>query len=257
MSDKETIWLEGLVSIEAAMQSGSREVETIYLHLSAKRKQDRRVGRLCKTAVSQNIPITEVDADYIEARVSGKSHGGVIAAVGPRRFVALDALLVEGIRPFIVMLDGIEDPFNFGQAIRSLYAAGVDGIVVRPRNWTTAAAVVARASAGATELVPMAIAETAEAAAQFFKTKGLAIACTSDKQAQSIYQTDLTVPLFLLIGGEKRGITRSFLDQADLLLQIPYQQTTYKQSLGTVASAAIIGFEVMRQRGERPEGFVS
>ncbi len=248
MNNEATIWLEGLVSIEAALQSDNREIEAIYLHLSPKRKRDRRVARLRKTAVSQNIPITEVTTDFIESRVSGKSHGGVIAAVGPRRFVALDALVVEGKRPFIVMLDGIEDPFNFGQAVRSLYAAGVDGIVVRPRNWTTAAAVVARASAGATELVPMAIAETAVAAAQFCKSKGLTIACTSDKQSQSIYQTDLTVPLFLLIGGEKRGITRSFLDQADLLLQIPYQQTSYKHSLGAVASAAIIGFEVMRQR---------
>lgn len=248
MSDQEQTWLEGLVSIEAVLHSGSREITEIFLHLPAKRERDRRVARLRKTAVSQNIPITEVNADFIAAHVSGQSHGGVIAAVGPRRFVALAELLVEGKRPFIVMLDGIEDPFNFGQAIRSLYAAGVDGIVVRPRNWTTAAAVVARASAGATELVPMAIAETAEFAAEFFKAQGLTIACTSDKQSQSIYQTDLTVPLFLLIGGEKRGITRSFLDQADLLLQIPYGQPAYKQSLGAVASAAVIGFEIMRQR---------
>ncbi len=247
--EAEKIWLEGIVSIEAVLQSRSREVEAIYVHLSSKRKRDRRVARLRKTAVSQNIPFEEVAAEFIEARVSGKSHGGVIAAVGPRRFVALADLLVDGKRPFIVMLDGVEDPFNFGQAIRSLYAAGVNGIVVRPRNWTTAASVVARASAGATELVPMAIAETAESAAQFYKEHGLTISCTSEKEAYSIYETDLNIPLFLLIGGEKRGITRSFLDQSDLRLQIPYQQPNYTQSLGVAASAAILGFEIMRQRG--------
>ena len=250
MNEAEAIWLEGLVSIEAALQSGNRDILGIYLHLSPKRKRDRRVARLRKTAVSQNISVTEVDIDFIEARVNGQSHGGVIAEVGARRFVALDELLVEGKRPFIVMLDGVEDPFNFGQAIRSLYAAGVDGIVVRPRNWTTAASVVARASAGATELIPMAIAETPESAAQFYKEKGLTIACTSEKESQSIYQADLTIPLFLLIGGEKRGITRSFLDQSDLRLQIPYQQDSYQQSLGMAASAAILGFEVMRQRDQ-------
>ena len=246
--ESETTWLEGIVSIEAVLQSQSRPIEAIYVHLSAKRKRDRRVARLRKTAVSQNIPLEEVTQKFIEERVSGKSHGGMIAAVGPRRFVGLGDMLVEGKRPFIVMLDGVEDPFNFGQAIRSLYAAGVDGIVVRPRNWTTAASVVARASAGATELVPMAVAETAEAAAQFYRERGLTISCTSEKEAHSIYETDLNIPLFLLIGGEKRGITRSFLDQSDLRLQIPYQQTNYKQSLGVTASAAILGFEIMRQR---------
>ena len=247
--ESETTWLEGVVSIEAVLQSQSRPIEAIYLHLSAKRKRDRRVARLRKTAVSQNIPLEEVTQKFIEERVSGKSHGGMIAAVGPRRFVGLGDMLVEGKRPFIVMLDGVEDPFNFGQAIRSLYAAGVDGIVVRPRNWTTAASVVARASAGATELVPMAVAETAESAAQFYREHGLTISCTSEKEAHSIYETDLNIPLFLLIGGEKRGITRSFLDQSDLRLQIPYQQKKYKQSLGVTASAAILGFEIMRQRG--------
>ncbi len=250
---EEKIWLEGIVSIEAVLHSQNRDVTCIYLHLPAKRKGDRRVVRLCKTAVSRNIPIQEVDQPFIDTHATGNSHGGVLAEVGARRFVGLDDLLLgerpyTEKRPFIVMLDGIEDPFNFGQAVRSLYAAGIDGLVLRPRNWTTAASVVARASAGATELMPMAIADTAVSAATFYKKKGLTIACSSDKEAQSIYQTDLTISLFLLIGGEKRGITRSFLDQADLRLQIPYQRPTYKQSLGVAASAAIFGFEISRQR---------
>jgi 23S rRNA (guanosine2251-2'-O)-methyltransferase len=65
--------------------------------------------------------------------------------------------------------------------------------------------------------------------------------------SQPIYQTDLSVPLFLLIGGEKRGVTRSFLDQANLKLQIPYGRQ-FNRSLGAAASAAVIGFEIMRQR---------
>jgi len=243
-------WLEGIISIEAALASGSREVLGIYIHMTAKRERDRRLGRLRQTAVSANIPIHPVDEAFIAARVSGKSHGGVIASVGPRRFVSLEDLPGEGARPFLVMLDGVEDPFNFGQAVRSLYAAGADGLVLRPRNWLTAAGVVARASAGASELMPMAVAETAEEAAAFYRPRGLTIACTGDKQAQSIYKTDLNVPLFLLIGGEKRGITRSFLNQADLKLRIPYGRAAYRQSLGVAASAAVLGFEIMRQRGD-------
>ena len=73
------------------------------------------------------------------------------------------------------------------------------------------------------------------------------VACTAVDNSQSIYEADLDIPLFLLIGGEKRGITRSFLEQADLRLQIPYGRQ-FNRSLGAAASAAILGFEIMRQR---------
>ena len=145
------------------------------------------------------------------------------------------------------MLDGFEDPFNFGHAVRAVYAAGADGIVLRPRNWTTAAGTVARTSAGAAELMPMAIAETALYAANFFRERKLTIACTAKKDAVSIYDADLTVPLFLVIGGEKLGITRSFIGKADVLLRVPYGRK-FAASLTTAAAAAVVSFEAMRQR---------
>ncbi len=146
------------------------------------------------------------------------------------------------------MLDGIEDPFNFGYSLRALYAAGVDGLVVRPRNWMSAAGTVARSSAGASEWVPTAVAETAEEAAAFFRQRGLTVACAAkDDRAVPLFTADLSSPLFLLVGGEKRGITRSFMDQADLLLEIPYGRE-FRQSLGTTSAASVLGFEILRQR---------
>lgn len=236
-------YMEGLISVAAAIAAGNRPVHTLYLQQG---KWNRRVARLRQTAVAHEVPVEEVDEAFLQARVSGNSHGGVLAAVGERRFVSLEALLV-GERPFVVMLDGIEDPFNFGQAIRALYAAGVNGLVVRPRNWLSAAGVVARSSAGAAEWMPMAVAESADEAAALFRQKGLQIACTTQTEAVSIYGADLSQPLFLLIGGERRGITRSFLDGADVRLQIPYGRP-FPHSLGAAASAAIVAFEVMRQR---------
>jgi 23S rRNA (guanosine2251-2'-O)-methyltransferase len=97
-------------------------------------------------------------------------------------------------------------------------------------------------------LIPIAIAETALQAAEQFKSRGLLVACTTaDKDATDIYQADLTQPLFIIIGGEKRGITRSLLSQADLRLQVPYDRS-FAQSLGVTSAAAILAFEVMRQR---------
>jgi len=145
------------------------------------------------------------------------------------------------------MLDGIEDPFNFGQAVRALYAAGVTGLVLRPRNWLSASAVVARASAGASEWMPTAVAEEPKSAAAFFRARGLRIAATArDRRAISLYDVDLTVPTFLVIGGEKRGMSREFMDSADVLIKIPYQRK-FPHSLGSAASAAVIAFEMMRQ----------
>lgn len=244
----ETVWLEGAISVEAALLGGCRTVEAVYVQQGDGRRWERRLANLQRLAAQNGVPLHRVDASFIAERVTGQSHGGVVVAAGPRQFVPLEALVAGVERPFVVMLDGIEDPFNFGQALRSLYAAGADGVVVRPRNWFTAAGVVARASAGVSEQMPIAIAETAETAADTFRSLGLQIAATSNQRAISLYEADLKVPLFLLLGGEKRGITRSFLAQADLILQIPYHQPNFQQSLGVVASAAIVAFEVRRQR---------
>lgn len=240
----ETIYLEGMISVMAAIEGGQRAVTAVYIR---RNKWGRATRRLRQLAKKHNVSTERVDAEFITQRVTGNSHGGVIAHVQARSFVGLGDLLSTAHSPFVVMLDGIEDPFNFGQAIRALYSAGVDGIVVRPRNWSTAVSIVARASAGASERVQMAVAETAVDAATFYKQHGLTIACTDTDQAQTIYTANLQHPIFLLIGGEKRGITRSFLDLADMTLTIPYARP-FPYSLGAAASAAIIGFEVARQR---------
>lgn len=246
MQNREAAWLEGIISIAAALEAQSREVTAVYYQSSSRKKKNWQWQKLRRLATAKGVLVEAVDAAFIEQHVSGQTHGGVIAKVGPRRFLPLVELVRGEERPFIVMLDGVEDPFNFGQSLRALYAAGVSGVVVRPRNWLSAAAVVARASAGASERIPMGMAATAEFAADFFREHGLQVACTSKEAAVSVYETDLTQPIFLLLGGEKRGITRSFLSKTDLRLLIPYRRQ-FPQSLGTTSSTAVIAFERLRQ----------
>lgn len=244
---EENAVLEGFVSVRAALQANSRPIHALLL------RQDRRdaeIAWLERTARAAGIPVQRVPASEIDARASGSTHGGVIALVGPRRLVTLDKLAAGNPAPFVAMIDGVEDPFNFGQAVRALYAAGCDGLVLRPRNWLSAAGVVARASAGASEWLPTAIAETVGAAAEHFRARGLRVAVADEEDALPLYDVDLTGPLFLVIGGEKRGITRSFRQGADLRLAIPYG-SAFAQSLGTAAATAVIAFEVLRQRRAR------
>lgn len=243
--DDERAILEGEISVGAALGAGNRPLVWIKIRRD---RQDSATRRLEQMARRANVPVERVGADAIDAQAGGKSHGGIVALAGPRAFLPLDALIPAAIVPFVAMIDGVEDPFNFGAAVRALYAAGAHGLVVRPRNWMSAAGTVARASAGASELIPTAIAETAEDAAAYFKSQGLAIACAAESpRAVSLYDSDLSQPLFLLIGGEKRGITRSFAGQADLRLRIPYGRAN-AHALGTASAAAILSFETLRQR---------
>lgn len=245
--DGERALLEGAVSVEAALWARSRPCYAVWLRRDRHEADDARIEKLAR---QDGVPVYRVHAAEIDEVAQGKTHGGVLAEFGPRYFVGFDDVLAGQGAPFVVMLDGVEDPYNFGQAVRALYAAGATGLVVRPRNWMSAAAVVARASAGASERIPTAVAETAQDAADAFRARGLRIAVTDVTRAVDIYDADLTVPLFLLVGGEKRGVTRTFADAADVRLRIPYGRE-FRLSLGTAGAAAVLAFEVMRQRRHR------
>ena len=146
---------------------------------------------------------------------------------------------------FYVMIEGIEDPYNFGYALRSLYASGVDGVILPPRNWMTAAGVVARSSAGASEQLRMWVAEP-DAIAPFFHAHGYRMVCAGIRDSVSLYEADLKSPLVLVIGGEKRGISRTVMDQSDLTVRIDYA-SDFNGSLSSAAATAVLAFEVLRQ----------
>jgi len=256
---EESIHLQGLIAAEAALFADAREVAGVYVDDAM---DFRKLEPLRRAAKARHLELTPQSRDELDARAGTDKHGGVLAEVGERRFVSPDDLLAAaameikqegGGAPFVVMLDGVEDPFNFGQALRSLYAAGCHGVVLRPRNWTAAgsAAVVARASAGASELLPMVLADDPEGAAEVFNEAGLEVAAAAETpDATPLDQADLTGPLFLLIGGEKRGIKRSFLDRCRLKVAIPYARS-FDLSLGTVAATSVLAFEAARQRRRR------
>ncbi len=236
--------VEGHVSIEAVLEADVRPIHRIW----ATRPGDRRLPRLRALARERGVVIEAVEASVIDELASGRTHGGVLALVGPRRERSVGELIAEvGEGSMIVMLDGIEDPFNFGQAVRALYAAGVGGLVVR-RSWETGVGTVTRASAGASELMPSARTPSAEDAAEASRRAGYRVVCAvASDDATDLIDADLTGSVFLLIGGERRGVTRSFVEQADARIRIGYGRDRAPE-LGAAASAAIIGFEALRQR---------
>ncbi|MDE2951881.1 MAG: RNA methyltransferase [Chloroflexota bacterium] len=244
--------LEGALSVSAALKAGRREIFEILI--DDDKRFDQRLNELRLRAKEAAIKLKYVSSSEIEAYARGNSHGGVIALADARRFEEMADLIPPKKPAFVVMLDGIEDPYNFGFAVRALYAAGADGLVLRERNWTSASAIVGRSSAGASELMPIALAESAMEAASFFRQRGLVVATAAKSSASlSLFEAELRQPVFVVFGGERRGVTRSFQREADLLLEIPYGRP-FGQSLGAVSAVSILAYEVMRQRRHSGEG---
>ncbi len=139
---------------------------------------------------------------------------------------------------FVLFLDGVDDGRNLGYAIRSAEAFGVQAVILRRRAWDFDGAAVSRASSGAFERMPVVIAEEAP--------PGLALIGCMDGASKTIYDEDLTRPLALAIGGEKRGLSAAVRDRCVSRVSIPTRKGAPSLSL-THAAAVAMG-EVARQR---------
>lgn len=239
--------LEGMTSISALLNAGSandRKIEKVLIDRSKRKSKAAQIGFLTAKSHALGFPIEFVDAEEIDRLSVGNTHGGILALCTPRTIPTLRA---EDIQPdsFYVYLEGIEDPYNFGYAIRSLYAAGVSGIILPPRNWMSAAGVVARASAGASESLPIFEAE-GEDAVKLFRKAGYAILCAGIRDSVSIFEEEFPYPVLLVVGGEKRGISRALLDAADRIVRIDYGRD-FNGSLSAASAATVMAFEIFRQ----------
>lgn len=148
------------------------------------------------------------------------------------------------------MLEGIEDPYNFGDIIRSVYAAGATGIIVPKRNWMSADAVVTRASAGASEFIKAAAVEDFVPFLKEAKRRGIAVVAADRKDAADMYSADLSGSLVLAVGGSYRGLSKPVFDEAETKIFIPYGNA-FRNSLSAAGAAAAISFEILRQRSAK------
>ena len=256
MSDEQTLipspdLFEGMTAISALLDPAvaafnDRRVTAVFVDKAKIEKKAREVAFLRHKARELGFTVQEVKAEDLDALCSGKTHGGIVAVCTDRTIPTLesagDTIRENG---FYVLLEGIEDPYNFGYTLRSLYAAGADGVILPPRNWMGVAGLVARSSAGASEKLPLYIAEPASVI-PFFHERGYRAACAEIRDSVDLWEADLSRPLLLVIGGEKRGISRAVLEEADLRVRIGYG-ADFRGSLSSAASAAVLAFEVLRQ----------
>ena len=250
---EDALCFEGMTSIRAIIEGidsgiNDRQISTILYDKDKSDKNAKTLGYLRAVSSKYNFSVEESDAKTLEEITLGNSHGGIVAICKERSIPQLteklfdDQILKNG---FYAMIQGIEDPYNFGYALRSLYAVGCNGIILGERNWMSAAGVVSRSSAGASELFPI-FKSDAIAAANFFKNKGYTIVCADEDTDNILGKCELKLPILLIVGGEKRGISAALMKCTDIKVKIDYKRE-FKASLSAASATTMFAYEIMRQ----------
>ena len=245
---KDSTLLEGMTSLRGLLEGqkslcNDRKILHVYYDESRLAKIGKEISFLRHEGERQSFDVIPCTKEQIEEMATGTSHGGILAECSERSIPKLTKEHLQG-RNFAVLLEGIEDPYNFGYAIRALYACGVDLLVLSPRNWLSAAGVVARASAGTSERIPAVIAESADL--EIFRRAGYITVCADADTEHSVEDADLPYPLLLIIGGERRGISSAVLKQADKTVRLVYDRE-FRGALSAASAAAILAYEIARK----------
>ena len=241
---------EGMTSISAVIKSicelqSDRKIVKILFDQARSKSKSRELKFLSHKADELGFSVEPTSCEVIDELCAGKTHGGIVAICHKRSFPALNVnFLTSG--SFFALIDGVEDPYNFGYSVRSLYAAGVDGIVLPERNWMDFAGTVARSAAGTSELANICFYNSVDAV-KFFKEQGFEIVCAGIRDSVSIYEHDFSKPVLLVVGGEKRGISSQILELSDANVRIDYARE-FMGSLPSASAISVIAFEIARQR---------
>lgn len=241
--------MEGMISFRAVirgMESGvsDRSILRVLYDRSKERQLSGHLSYIRAMHYKYGFEIVPAETGEIDALSIGLSHGGILTVCSERTIPDLTEEVIQK-DGFYVMIEGIEDPYNFGYAMRSLYAAGVSGVILSPRNWMTAAGVVCRSSAGASEQMPLYIADS-NMAADLFHRRGYRVLASDLDRSTPMWESDLSLPLLLIVGGERRGISRALLDKCDGIVRIDYGRE-FSAALSAASAATVLAFEVLRQ----------
>lgn len=234
--------IEGSLSVKAALKGNNREVLEVIIDSKKKDKDTSYIKRIAK---ENNINLTLTSREEIEKLTVGKSHGGVIARVNPRKYQSLESCF--GLNPFVVIIEGIEDPFNLGYAFRSLYSAGCSGVIINKRDWSNSEATILKSSAGAFDFINIHQSEDLKEVIDYAKSKNCLCLSAMRKDAIPYFDVDYKQPILLAVGGEMRGLSKVVLDNIENNIYIPYGND-FRNALNASSAIAVLGYEVLRQR---------
>jgi 23S rRNA (guanosine2251-2'-O)-methyltransferase len=212
------------------------------------RPHDRdRLADLVRLAEAQGIPVRRADGDELNRFAGCDAHQGVVADVPDQTTVALEDLLAGASRaPLIVVLDQIEDPHNVGAILRTVDAAGADGVVRQSRHAARLDGAAAKVSAGAVSHVKIAEVVNIARTLDSLKSAGVWTVGLAGDAPRPYDEIDFTAPTAIVVGAEGTGLRRLVRERCDWLASIP--MSGHVQSLNVSVAAGIVLFEAVRQR---------
>lgn len=250
-----TTVIGGYVSVKSVIEAKSRDVHSIIIEKSRYDSVLRSDFHVTEKRQYEALMRSGIDCQYVDTESfsklnAGSTAGGIAAVVGERKFLPFDEVLNLK-NGYIAMLDGIEDPFNFAYALRSLYAAGCDGVILPERNFFSATETVIRSSAGASERISACVCADLADACKKLSSKGYTIASTAKTEnAKDLYRVKVSRPICVVFGGEKRGIKKEIIDASDVVLKIKYPRACH-YSLPACSAISIISFELAKKMEKR------
>ena len=229
-----------------ALRSG-REINKLFIAEGVKKTGVQELMDLAKErgVLVQFVPKQKIDK-------LAENHQGIVAAVAAYDYAELEDLFevakAKNEDPFFLILDELEDPHNLGSIMRTADAIGVHGIIIPKRRAVGLTAVVAKASTGAIEHVPVVRVTNLAQTVDELKERGVWIAGTDAKGSADYRKMDATLPLAVIIGSEGKGMARLLRDKCDFLYHLP--MIGHVTSLNASVAAALLMYEVYRKRQE-------
>lgn len=240
--------LYGRNAVREALRAGRRKVYKLILAQGT--KETGIIADMVTLANKSRIPIQRVERQQLD-KIGRVNHQGVAAETSPYPYVELEQILTEPKKkqemPLLLALDCLQDPQNFGTLLRTAEIVGVHGVVIPKRRAVGVTPAVVNASAGATEYLLVAQVTNLVRTLEELKPQGLWIVGLEDvPQAQPYDQSDLKMPLVLVVGSEGQGMHRLVKETCDLLIKLPMRGKI--GSLNAAVAGSIALYEAWRQR---------
>lgn len=248
---------QDLLGADDEIVAGRRPVEEAFVARREARRllvvpqRRQALEKLVLHATSLRIPIVEVEGGTLTALAGFDGHQGIALVVAPRRPAELDDILARAIQrgepPFVLVLDSLEDPQNFGTLLRSAEAAGVHGVVFPTKRQAPLSPAAVKASAGAVEHLHLAPVNDLAGALADLHARGLRIVGADADAPLTVRQADLRGPLAVVVGSEGQGLGPAVRRRCDLLVRIPMRGAV--GSLNASVAGSILLYEATTQRG--------
>ena len=238
-------FIYGLNSVTEALKARGRAFEWVGV---AKERHDLRLQRVIEECRKIGVPVRFVQRTELDRMAGNGSHQGVVAVTASKQYTDMGDLVEtrRGKYALIVVLDGVEDPHNLGAILRTADAAGADGVVIPERRAVGVTGTVAKASAGASEHLPVARVTNIARTVEDLKQRNIWVVGLDERANQPYDAVDYNMDCALVLGAEGKGVHDLVKKKCDFLISIPMLGKV--PSLNVSVAAGIVLYEVVRQR---------